>query len=297
MYHLRPAQGVGKGLGSDVSVVSTGLLVGVGVRSSSDGLLVGDPLLHTSSYGQLTFAPNDSLQQVCMFSNTTSSFSYFPLLVHFSPLKYHLRPPSQASQGVGATVSTVVTSTMVGSADIISGVFGVGLTVGTVGVPEVGAAEVGSEVIGAAVVGSTVKISGTVGASEVGAAEVGSDVIGADVVGDSVTISGTVGASEVGAAEVGSEVIGAAVVGDSVTISGTVGASEVGAAEVGSGVIGADVITSGVVEGTAVVGVCSVPIGLAVDGLGVGELAILIQTSSTTRDQCRAWEQRWWAQE
>ena len=86
MYHLRPSQGVGEGLGSDVSMVSTGMAVGIGVSSGFVGLFVGELLLQTSSHGQLTFTPNDSLQHVCIFSKTTSSLSYSPLLVHFSPL-------------------------------------------------------------------------------------------------------------------------------------------------------------------------------------------------------------------
>ena len=245
MYHLRPSQGVGAGLGSDVMVVSTGMLVGIGVSSGCVGLFVGEPLLHTSSYGQLTFTPNDSLQQVCMFSNTTSSLSNSPLLVHFSPSKYHWRPPSQASHGVGATVGSLeITSTAVGSADIISGVGVVGFAVG-LGFAWIGLLVVGFADDGAGVVGSAVIISGIVGAAEVGSA-----VTGADVVGSAVMISGTVGASEVGYAEVGSEVIGADVVGADVIISGIVGASEVGDAEV----------------------------GLAVEGLCVGELSM--QTSS-----------------
>ena len=86
MYHLRLSHGVGEGLGSDVFMVSTGIPVGIGVGSGFVGLLVGEPLLQTSSYGQLTFTPNDSLQHVCIFSKTTSSLLYSPLLVHFSPL-------------------------------------------------------------------------------------------------------------------------------------------------------------------------------------------------------------------
>ncbi len=271
MYHLRPSQGVGEGLGSDVIMISTGMPVGMGVSSGFVGLLVGEPWLQTSSYGQLTFTPNDCLQHVCIFSKTTSSLSYSPLLVHFSPLEYHLRPPSQASHGVGATVASTVVTSIVGSAERISGEGVVGLAVG-LGLEWVGLLVVGLPEVGTVVVGSAVRISGIVGMVEVGAADVGFEVIGADVVGDSVMISVSVGESVVGAAEVGSGVTGANV------ISVTVGVSEVGAAEVGSEVTGADVITSGVNEGLAVVGSCSLPIGLAVDGLGVGEL--VKQTSS-----------------
>lgn len=76
MYHLRPSQGVGEGLGANVSMVSRGMPVGMGVDSLSlVGLLVGEPLMQASSYGHLIFTPNDSLQHVCKFSNTTSSLS------------------------------------------------------------------------------------------------------------------------------------------------------------------------------------------------------------------------------
>ena len=143
---------------------------------------------------------------------------------------------------MGATVSSSDVASIVGSAERISGVGVVGLAVG-LGLEWVGLLVVGLAEVGAIVVGSAVRSSGLVGVAEVGVADVGADVVG-----------------------------------DSVMISVTVGRLEVGASEEGSGVTGADVITSGVIEGVAVVGSCSVPIGLAVVGLCVGEL--VKQTSS-----------------
>lgn len=125
---------------------------------------------------------------------------------------------------MGATVASPVVTSIVGTAERISGVGVVGLAVG-LGLEWVGLLVVGLAEVGAVVVGSAVRISGIVGMAEVGAAEVGSEVTGADVVGDSVIISVLVGASEVGESEVGADVFDD---GDSVTISGTTGLRVVG---------------------------------------------------------------------